>query len=425
MRERLVDEVKIYVKGGDGGSGCTSFRREKCVPRGGPDGGNGGDGGSVYLEVDEAQSDLLSFKYKVHFKAHRGAHGQGSGRDGKRGEDFFVKVPPGTIVYDVESGDPVADLVEHGQRFLAASGGRGGRGNRSFASSVRRVPHFSEKGEPGREKWLKLILKILADVGLVGFPNAGKSSLLSVITAAQPKIASYPFTTISPNLGVAHSGPQTVVFADVPGLIEGAHSGLGLGLLFLRHIERTRILVHLLDVSSAEFREDPMVPYEKLRTELYLYNEKLLDRPEIIVFNKTDLVEDGEELDRARSVFAEAGLEVWPISCKSGEGVEALTERIFTLAAETPVSYEVVDIVERKVPKVEFAVKKVEDYFVVEGAMIENLIAMFDLDNDEAVDYLQRRIRYIGVEEALVAAGAGEGDIVVIGGNEFDFSPDV
>ncbi len=425
MRERFVDDVKIFVKGGDGGSGCSSFRREKGIPRGGPDGGSGGSGGDVVLQVAEAESDLLQFKFKAHFKAERGTHGQGSRKEGRCAQDLIVKVPPGTIVYDAETGDPLADLVDIGDSFIAANGGRGGRGNAAFANSVRRIPHFAEKGQPGQERWIRLVLKVLADVGIIGFPNAGKSSLLSKITAANPKIASYPFTTVSPNLGVLQRDGNMVVLADVPGLIEGAHGGLGLGLLFLKHIERTRILLHLIDVSSVEFQKDPLAYYGMIRNELALYNETLLTRPEVVVFNKTDLLEDKDVIKTVSKLFKREKIETFFISCHQGEGIEELLQKILELSITAPYIEEVVTIPEMSaMPTVNFSVKKVSDYFVVEGTMVEHLVAMMDLDNHEAVRYLQNRLKRIGVQESLVKAGAKEGDIVVIGDNEFDFSPD-
>lgn len=425
MRERFIDDVKIFVQGGVGGSGCSSFRREKGVPRGGPDGGNGGQGGSVILKVSP-DSDLLQFKFKAHFMAKRGAHGQGSRKEGRCAEDLIINVPPGTIVYSAETSEPLADLTHEGQSFVAARGGRGGRGNASFASALRRVPNFSEKGEAGEERWLRLVLKILADVGIIGFPNAGKSSLLSKITAANPKIAPYPFTTISPNLGVAQKNGGMVILADVPGLIEGAHGGLGLGLLFLKHIERTRILLHMIDASSRQFQESPLEYYNLIKNELMLYNDTLAQRPEITVFNKIDMLEDKEILKDIAQQFSEKGINPFFISCETGEGIEELLDKIFELSETAPYVDEVVEIKENsEMPNIDFTVKKVSDYFVVEGKMIEKLVNMMDLDNHEAVRYLQNRLKRIGVQDRLVAAGAVEGNIVVIGENEFDFSPEI
>ena len=426
MREHFIDDVKIFVKGGDGGNGCSSFRREKGVPRGGPDGGNGGQGGNIILNVSHSESDLLQFKFKAHFKAKRGTHGQGSRKEGRCAEDLIINVPPGTIVYSAETSEPLADLTQEGQSFIAAKGGRGGRGNTSFANAFRRVPNFSEKGEVGEERWLRLVLKILADIGIIGFPNAGKSSLLSKITAANPKIASYPFTTISPNLGVAQKNGGMVVLADVPGLIEGAHDGLGLGLLFLKHIERTRILLHLIDASSPKFQSSPLEYYSLIKNELTLYNESLAQRPEITVFNKTDMVEDTELLKNIAKEFKQNGIKPLFISCKTGEGLEELLNKIFELSETTPYIEEIVEIKElTEIPKIDFTVKKVSDYFVVEGKMIEKLVNMMDLDNHEAVTYLQKRLKRLGVQDRLLSAGAVEGNIVVIGENEFDFSPDI
>ncbi|MDQ7821868.1 MAG: GTPase ObgE [Candidatus Eremiobacteraeota bacterium] len=423
MKERLIDEAKIYVKGGDGGSGCTSFRREKCIPRGGPDGGSGGQGGTVYLEADSSMSDLLAFKYKVHFKAKRGDHGKGSLKDGKYGEDMVVKVPTGTIVYDVESGDALADLVAHGERFPAARGGRGGKGNTEFKTAMRHIPRFAEKGEPGEEHWLKLELKLLADVAIIGFPNAGKSTLLSMLTRALPKVAPYPFTTLTPMLGVAAMQGKVIVIADVPGLIEGAHRGQGLGIEFLRHIERTKMLLHLIDAAECAGEDDPFLPYEKLREELRQYREALMTRPELIVFNKVDLLEGEAPRKLIRESFRSRGREVKFLSCETGEGLEALREEVFSKAWEAPVPEKVVHIVERPAQP-EFTVRQDEGRYVVEGKRVEHMVAMIDLDNDEAVQHLQKKLKRLGVEEALLARGAKEGDTVAIGKSEFDFSPD-
>ncbi len=424
MRERFIDDVKIFVRGGDGGDGCVSTRREKGVPHGGPDGGNGGHGGNVVLLVSSEENDLTSFKFKAHFKADRGSHGSGGNKEGKSAQDLIVKVPPGTIVYDSGTGNPIADMVEEDQSFTAAKGGRGGRGNAAFSNSVNRVPRFRERGQAGQERWIRLVLKILADVGIIGFPNAGKSSLLSKITAANPKIAPYPFTTISPNLGVSQKNGEAIVFADVPGLIEGAHKGLGLGQVFLKHIERTRILLHMIDVSAEEFRNDPLKYYNKLKNELALYNDVLIMRPEVVVLNKSDLFDDKSEFERILKLFENNGHELFVISCETGEGLAPLLERLFELVKTVPYVEETVTVEDSLPPlAVDFDVKKMNDYYAVNGAMIEQLVKRMDLDNYDAVSYLQRRLKRLGVEDALLKAGAIEGDIVVIGENEFDFSP--
>ncbi len=424
MKESFIDRIKIYVKGGDGGSGCTSFRHEKFIPLGGPDGGDGGDGGGVYLEADENMMDFLPFTFKVHFKAKRGEHGKGSRKTGKKGDDFVIKVPRGTLVFDSETGSFMADLTEKGQRFLCGRGGRGGRGNPHFVSSVKRAPHFAEKGEPGEERWLVLELKLLADVGIIGFPNAGKSTFLSKVSAATPRIASYAFTTIHPNLGVVTGeGGETAVFADLPGLIEGAHKGLGLGLQFLRHIERTKILLHLIDITEVS-DEEPMSQYDKLRNELGQYNASLMDRPEIIVFNKIDCDESCDKQRLIASAFTEVKKRIFFISCLQGTDLSPLREEIFSILRVTPAPSPTVMMtvpVEKAGP--EFTVTRDGDRYVVEGKAVRRLVAMTDLDNDEAVDYVQRKFKRLGVEEALISRGAREGDTVIIGGEEFDFRP--
>lgn len=425
MRERFIDEVKIFVKGGDGGSGCTSFRREKYIANGGPDGGDGGNGGSVIIEADAGESDLLHFKYKAHFKAERGVHGQGSRKTGKTGKNLTLQVPPGTMIYDCETGLPLCDLIEHGQKFTAAAGGRGGRGNAGFSTSVRQVPHFSEKGEPGEERWIRLVLKILADAGIIGFPNAGKSSLLSKLTPANPEIAPYPFTTLSPVLGVMRKDDQEAILADVPGLIEGAHKGQGLGLLFLKHIERTRMLIHVIDISDPSTSEDPIKTYEAIRNELCLYDESLQTKPEIVVLNKTDLLEDENALEKAVSAFRKAGIEPFAVSCETGDGLDALEKRIFECAENAPQVSETLIPVQPKKLITDFTVKRENDTFRVEGYRIERLMAMMDLSNHDVVTYLQKKLKGIGVEDALIKAGARTGDLIVIGGQNFDFDPEM
>ncbi len=419
MKEHLIDRIKINVKGGDGGSGCISFRREKYVPLGGPDGGNGGKGGSVYLQADSQVMDFVPFKFKVHFRATRGSHGKGSLKDGKMGEDFFIKVPRGTIVYDADTNLPLADIVEEGERFLAARGGRGGRGNTEFKTAFKRAPHFSEKGEEGEDRWLLLELKLLADVGIIGFPNAGKSTLLSRVSNATPRIAPYPFTTLSPNLGVVtHKGGETAIFADVPGLIEG----VGLGLTFLRHIERTMLLLHMIDTSEIDTAL-PFDHYEKLRNELRLYNPTLVERPEIVVFNKLDLPGQQEKVDVLKYSYHQIGISPFFISAMVDSHLNELREVLFDRLREIPPPR--LDLVIPEPEKEEpFTIEKVEDYYVVKGKTVEKILARLDMDNEQAVDYFQQRLRSLGVESALMRIGARRGDFVVIGDDEFEFDPD-
>ncbi len=341
----FVDEVEIVVAGGDGGRGCLSFRREKFVPRGGPDGGDGGRGGSVYLVASPHVNTLINYRFHPEFHAPRGAHGQGSNCTGRDGDDIELAVPAGTVVYEhtPEGLRVLADLTEPGQRVLVARGGRGGRGNAAFATSTNRAPRRTEPGEPGEVKRLRLQLKLLADAGLVGFPNAGKSTLIARISAARPKIADYPFTTLTPNLGVVRLDEErSFVVADVPGLIEGAHAGHGLGQRFLSHLERTKVLVHIIDVSPASGR-DPVADFEVIQRELALYRggppraeaPVLADKPRLAAANKIDVLDDPRRLERLAAHLAAAGIELFPISAVTGEGVPALVEAMWRAIAAT------------------------------------------------------------------------------------------
>ncbi len=317
----FIDEAKIQVKAGDGGNGCVAFRREKYVPRGGPSGGDGGRGGNIYLESSEHLNSLLPFKYQPSFRAERGSHGEGNNRHGRDGQDLIVQVPVGTLVYD-EEGELLHEFVRPAERWLAARGGRGGRGNARFATPTRQAPRFAEPGEPGEERCLRLELKLLADVGLVGLPNAGKSTLLSRISAARPKIADYPFTTLTPHLGVVSYQDRTFTVADIPGLIEGAHRGLGLGHRFLRHIERTRLIAHLIDVSE-QTTVEPVKGFHTINRELELYDSKLREKPQIVVATKIDSA-DERRLEAVRRLCRRAGLDLVEISAVTGEGIEQL-----------------------------------------------------------------------------------------------------
>ena len=331
----MIDRVEIYVKAGEGGNGVVSFRREKFVPLGGPDGGDGGNGGSVYLVGDRSVSTLLSFRYKKHFLAEKGAHGKGKNMYGKRGEDLLIKVPLGTQVrLETEKGSGVliADVVEEGQRVLVAKGGKGGRGNTHYATSTNQAPRIAEKGKPGEEKRLLLDLKLIADVGIIGYPNAGKSTLLSVVSKAKPKIADYPFTTLEPILGVVGIGYGSFVLADIPGIIEGAHEGRGLGLDFLRHIERTKALIHLVDGSS----EDPVADFKKVEEELVSYEPSLKDRPRLIAINKIDLPHVRGRIPQLEREFKELGVAVHFISAATGEGANELMSKAWELVTKAP-----------------------------------------------------------------------------------------
>ena len=321
---KFIDEAKIYVKSGAGGNGCVSFRREKYVPRGGPNGGDGGNGGDVYIIANENMASLLDHRYRQHYRAKRGEHGKGKDMHGKNGEDLFVPVPPGTIIRDFDTGDVIGDLTENAETLLVAKGGRGGKGNARFATSTNQAPKNAEPGGEPEERTLLLELKLLADVGIIGFPNAGKSTLISRISAARPKVADYPFTTLVPNLGVvSYVDGKTFVVADIPGIIEGAHEGAGLGLQFLRHVERTKLLVHVLDLSPMTGR-DPIDDFETLNLELKSYSPELYEKPQIVAPNKVDITESREKLEEIGGYFENKGIPIFPISGATGEGLKEL-----------------------------------------------------------------------------------------------------
>ncbi|GAE25912.1 GTP-binding protein Obg [Halalkalibacter wakoensis JCM 9140] len=424
----FVDKVKVYVKGGDGGNGQVSYRREKYVPDGGPAGGDGGRGASVVFEVEEGLRTLMDFRYKRHFKASRGEHGRPKNQHGKNAEDMIVKVPPGTTVVDDATGQIIADLTEHGQKAVIAKGGRGGRGNTRFATPVNPAPDIAENGEPGQERDVVLELKVLADVGLVGFPSVGKSTLLSVVSAARPKIADYHFTTITPNLGVVETEDnRSFVMADLPGLIEGAHEGVGLGHQFLRHIERTRVIVHVIDMSALEGRD----PYEDLlmiNEELKQYNLRLMERPQIIVANKMDMPESEENL----KVFKEKVKDeypIFPISAITKKGLRDLLITVADKIEETPEFplYEETEestrvIYRHEKAQVPFVITRDDDgTFVLSGAELERLFKMTDFSRDESVRRFARQMRGMGIDDALRERGAKDGDLVRIMKFEFEF----
>ncbi|MBI5183731.1 MAG: GTPase ObgE [Nitrospinae bacterium] len=328
----FVDEVKIYVKAGDGGNGCVSFRREKYIPRGGPNGGDGGNGGNIIIKADINLNTLLDLRYQQHYFAGRGAHGQGSNRYGRRGDDSIIKVPVGTVVKRVEDSAILADLVEDHQEVVIAKGGRGGKGNARFKSSTNRSPRYAEEGSKGEEYWLQIELKILADVGIIGYPNAGKSTLICKISNAHPKIGDYPFTTLAPNLGIVKVGEfQSFVAADLPGLIEGAHNGKGLGTQFLRHIERTKLLLHVIDMSVGNKERDPISDFKTINQELYHYNKELMSRPQVIAANKIDLPQAMESFNQYKDLLVKLNHKVFPISSVTGEGVRPLLDCIMDM----------------------------------------------------------------------------------------------
>ncbi|WP_377888324.1 GTPase ObgE [Alkalihalobacillus sp. R86527] len=424
----FVDQVKIFVKAGDGGNGMVAFRREKYVPDGGPAGGDGGKGASVIFEVEEGLRTLMDFRYNRHFKAKTGEHGRSKNQHGRGAEDMVVKVPPGTIVSYADTGEAIADLTEHGQRATIARGGRGGRGNTRFASPSNPAPELSENGEPGEEREVTLELKVLADVGLVGFPSVGKSTLLSVVSAAKPKIAAYHFTTIAPNLGVVDTKDgRSFVMADLPGLIEGAHEGVGLGHQFLRHIERTRVIVHVVDMSGMEGR-DPFEDYEKINEELKQYKMRLMERPQIIVANKMDLPDSEENLKIFKEKLQE-DYPIYPISAVTRQGIQEVLFEIadklettpeFPLDEEKEEESRVVYRHEKEAP--EFYVTREDDgTFVVNGPRIERLFKMTDFDREDNVRRFAQQMRSLGIDEALRERGAEDGDAVRILEFEFEF----
>ena len=426
----FVDEVVIEVKAGDGGNGSVSFRREKYVPRGGPNGGDGGKGGDVYLEADSNLSTLLDFRYQRRYEALRGIHGTSRDMHGMNAGDITLKVPIGTTATEVETGRVLGDLTKHGERLLIARGGTGGRGNAHFSSSVQQAPKFAENGEPGDERQIKLELKLLADVGLIGYPNVGKSTLIAAISAARPKIADYPFTTLVPNLGVVRVDEErTFVVADIPGLIEGASEGVGLGHQFLRHVERTRLLCHLIDVSGTSGRE-PLDDYAVINRELAAYSEKLAALPQIVVLNKSDIA-DPEEIELLRAEFAEEDKPVFVISAATRLGLEPLVYFLAERLSEMPLPPAFDDGIVRITPDTmqsrrtdrrwEAHYDAAIQVYVVTGRGIERLIAMTQLQNEDALSRLHRTLEKTGIINKLRTLGAKQGDTVRIGKAEFDF----
>ncbi|HCZ7410481.1 TPA: GTPase ObgE [Staphylococcus aureus] len=427
----FVDQVKISLKAGDGGNGITAYRREKYVPFGGPAGGDGGKGASVVFEVDEGLRTLLDFRYQRHFKASKGENGQSSNMHGKNAEDLVLKVPPGTIIKNVDTDEVLADLVEDGQRAVVAKGGRGGRGNSRFATPRNPAPDFSEKGEPGEELDVSLELKLLADVGLVGFPSVGKSTLLSIVSKAKPKIGAYHFTTIKPNLGVVSTPDQrSFVMADLPGLIEGASDDVGLGHQFLRHVERTKVIVHMIDMSGSEGRE-PIEDYKVINQELAAYEQRLEDRPQIVVANKMDLPESQDNLILFKEEIGE-DVPVIPVSTITRDNIDQLLYAIadkleeykdvdFTVEEEESVGINRV-LYKHTPSQDKFTISRDDDgAYVVSGNAIERMFKMTDFNSDPAVRRFARQMRSMGIDDALRERGCKNGDIVRILGGEFEF----
>jgi GTP-binding protein len=414
----FFDEATIHIRAGNGGNGAVNFRREKFVPLGGPDGGNGGGGGDVYVVANRHLNTLIQFQRQRHFRAESGGKGDRNNMHGKRGKDLWIDVPPGTVVRDAQTGELLADLVQDGQKALVAKSGRGGRGNAFFASPTNQAPRIAEKGEPGQARSLKLELKLIAEVGIIGVPNAGKSTLLAAISAARPKIADYPFTTLAPNLGVATVDDASLVLADIPGLIEGAHAGAGLGTAFLRHIERTRVCIHLLDGASA----DPLRDFTTINHELELFSPKLAAEPQVVAFNKMDLPQAQELWPSVQSAMRERHLPVYAISAVTGQGTTELLRAVLQVLQVTP-REEPAAAAEVFRPSDEEAFEIVQEggSFRVRGKRIERVTVMTDWANDEAVARFQRIIKAMGIQEALQKAGVQPGDMVLIGDHELEW----
>ena len=421
----FLDRVKVWLKAGNGGDGASTFRREAHVPRGGPDGGDGGRGASIYLRVDAGQTTLRDFRYKHHFRAKAGGRGERARRHGASGDDLHLDVPPGTAVHDDASGELIADLVTAGQTALVARGGRGGLGNTHFKTATHQAPKHAQKGEPGEERWLRLELRLIADIGLVGLPTAGKSTLLAALTAARPKIADYPFTTLEPNLGVMDLGEddeRRPTIADVPGLIEGASGGAGLGHAFLRHVERTRILVHVVDGSG----RDPGWDHDVIRDELEAHDPALLDKPILVAFNKIDLPAAVDAWPRFRADRGAAGQSVVAVSAASGDGLEALRVALAAMlpsAEELAAPPEPAGVVVHRIEAMGdgFVVSREEDAFRVRGKRIERIAAQTNFEVEESAERFQRDLARLGIDAELRRAGIVPGDLVRIGSTELEW----
>jgi GTP-binding protein len=421
----FVDKVKIHVKAGNGGNGCIGFRREKNVPRGGPNGGDGGKGGNVVTQAIEHLNTLVEQYFTQHYKADNGEHGQGKDMHGADGADVIIRVPPGTIIKDAETGEILAEMKIVGQTAVLVKGGRGGKGNTRFKSSTNQAPRVAEKGEPGEEKDLEFELRLIADLGLVGYPNAGKSSILSKVSSAKPKIANYPFTTLSPVLGVVRVDEEkSFVIADIPGLIEGAHSGVGLGDEFLRHIMRTRALIHVVDIASTDGR-DPVSDYESINEELALYNPRLAELPQIVVANKIDLPSAVEGLKKLQKHLSEdTDYPIIPISALTGEGISQLIYSAYELLQNNPIHEEEEapsEVIEYNYEPV-YTIEKKGSKFFLSGKAVRRAVLMTDMENEMAVIMLHNKLKKMGIIRALSRSGAKEGDRVEVDGVEFTFT---
>jgi len=419
----VIDYVKIKVRSGNGGNGAMSFRREKYVANGGPDGGDGGRGGSVYLKVDANTNTLLDFRYKKEFRAEDGKKGDGARKSGKAGSDLYIKVPKGTIVKDITKNAIIADLSHDGDEVLVAKGGRGGRGNQHFATPTRQVPNFAEAGEQGREKYLELELKMLADVGLVGFPNVGKSTIISTVSSAKPKIANYHFTTLEPALGVVKPKyGEPFVMADIPGIIEGASEGIGLGLKFLKHVERTRIILHVIDITGSEGR-NPVEDFYKINNELEKYSEKLSKKEQIVVANKMDSLSDVTLLTELEDVCTKEGLKLFKISAVTNQGLDELIEYLAKELEKIPKEDLVVpdEYDEDELSQEWFVSKKSDNYYLVTGDPIERLMSKVNIFDIESRQYMQRCLNNMGVMEKLHEMGLKSGDVIDVLGYQLEY----
>ena len=421
----FVDYAKIIIKSGDGGNGAATFRREKYVAAGGPDGGDGGKGGDIYFIVDADSNTLIDFRYTKKFKAENGQNGSGGHKFGKNGQDCYIKVPLGTIVKDAQTNKVIVDLSELGQKELVLKGGRGGKGNSHFATSTRQAPRFAIDGEKGKEKELILELKLLADVGLVGFPNVGKSTILSRVTKATPKIADYHFTTIDPNLGVVKTEHgDTFVLADIPGIIEGASEGVGLGIQFLRHVERTRLLLHVIDVAGVEGR-NPVDDFNKINEELKKYSEKLAGRKQIIVANKIDSMQNDENYKALEKLAKEKDIKIFKISAVTGEGLNELFNYVAEIIKTLP-KEDIVDVEDRVVytlddDEEQFTIDVINNEYIVQGPAVERLMRRVNIGDNESYAYMEKMLKKLGIETALKEKGVKEGDTVKILEWEFEW----
>ncbi len=420
----FIDKARIIVVSGAGGDGMVSFRREKYVPRGGPSGGDGGKGGSVIVRAAANINTLMDFRRHRKFAAKNGETGGSKNMYGASADDVVIPVPPGTMVYDVKTDELLADLTHVGQEALLVKGGRGGRGNQHFATSAVRAPTYAEKGEPGEEKEIRLELKVLADVGLLGFPSVGKSSLIRKVSGARPEVAAYHFTTLEPHLGVVElSDERSFVMADIPGLIEGASQGVGLGYEFLRHVERTRVLIHVLDAAGSEGR-DPIEDFRAINKELEIYSPRLAEKKQIVAANKIDLIEDAEQLERLKKEITDAGYEFFPICSLSGEGIRPLMERAWQVLEETPALPEFVPerTVVYDVPKEEFEITVENGVYFVRGKRVEKLVNMTDFDDAFQLRRFEKAWKFMNLDKLLKKHGISEGDTVDLYGMEFTFA---